>query len=144
MVAFAQINVIVADMSASSAFYRRLGLTVDLPMPDHASVRLPGGFRLELDTAASVATWSGAAIAPVAGSVVLGFELSDRAAVDAVYADLVDAGSRPLTPPYDAFWGSRYAIVADPDGNPVSLMSPAEPARENWPPDVPVLHSPDE
>lgn len=144
-IAFAQINIIVADMAASLAFYRLLGLTIDLPMPDHASARLPNGFRLEFDTPASAATWSSAATGAVAGSSVLGFDVPDRPAVDAVYAELVDAGTHPLTPPYDAFWGSRYAIVADPDGNPVALMSPAEPAFESWPPEVPlVVSSPDE
>ena len=32
--------------------------------------------------------------------------------------------------PYDAFWGARYAIVEDPDGNAVGLMSPIDPDRQ--------------
>lgn len=145
MVAFAQLNVIVADMSATLAFYRRLGLTVELPMPSHASAVTADGVRLEFDSVESEATWSAAAIAPTAGSVVLGFTVEDRAAVDAVFDDLVAAGARALTVPYDAFWGSRYAIVADPDGNPVALMSPADPALESWPPNVPpMVRTPDE
>ncbi|NQX27706.1 VOC family protein [Microbacteriaceae bacterium VKM Ac-2854] len=145
MVAFAQVNVIVADMSATLAFYRRLGLTVELPMPSHASAVTADGVRLEFDTVESEATWSAAAIAPAAGGTVLGFALDDRAAVDAAFADLVAEGARALTVPYDAFWGSRYAIVADPDGNPVALMSPADPTFENWPPQVPpMVRTPDE
>jgi len=27
-------------------------------------------------------------------------------------------------PPWDAFWGQRYAIVTDPDGNHISLFAP--------------------
>lgn len=38
-------------------------------------------------------------------------------------------------PPFDAFWGARYAIVADPDGNDVGLMSPVEESRRTWPPE---------
>ena len=30
--------------------------------------------------------------------------------------------------PYDAFWGARYAVVSDPDGNGVGIMSPVDPA----------------
>ena len=31
--------------------------------------------------------------------------------------------------PYDAFWGARYAVVSDPDGNGVGIMSPIDPAQ---------------
>ena len=48
--------------------------------------------------------------------VVVGFKLSSRDAVDAVYGDLTGAGYTGLQVPYDAFWGSRYAVVEDPDG----------------------------
>ena len=33
--------------------------------------------------------------------------------------------------PYDAFWGARYAVVSDPDGNGVGIMSPVDPARRS-------------
>ena len=37
--------------------------------------------------------------------------------------------------PYDAFWGARYAVVSDPDGHGVGIMSPVDPAlRRNEPP----------
>jgi hypothetical protein len=36
---------------------------------------------------------------------------------------------------FDAFWGARYAIVADPDGNDVGLMSPIDESRRTWPPE---------
>ncbi len=35
-------------------------------------------------------------------------------------------GHRSLHPPSDGFWGARYAIVEDPDGRAVGLMSPVE------------------
>jgi uncharacterized glyoxalase superfamily protein PhnB len=34
----------------------------------------------------------------------------------------------------EAFWGACYAIVEDPDGNPVGIMSPADPAFRSEPP----------
>lgn len=43
-------------------------------------------------------------------------------------------GHKGRQPPYDAFWGARYAIVADPDGNDVGLMSPLDEKRRTWPP----------
>ncbi len=40
------------------------------------------------------------------------------------YAELTSAGYRGRQPPFDAFWGARYAIVADPDTQICSLGSP--------------------
>jgi hypothetical protein len=47
-------------------------------------------------------------------------------------------GARPPSaqPPFDAFWGARYAIVEDPDGNHIGLMSPSDPALRTAPPKV--------
>ena len=61
-----------------------------------------------------------------------------RRAVDEVYADLAGAGYPGRQPPYDAFWGARYAIVEDPDGNPVRLMSPIDAGLRHWPPAPPL------
>ncbi len=64
---------------------------------------------------------------------VLGFKVSSRERVDHIYADLTGAGYKVQQAPYDAFWGARYAIVEDPDGNPVGIMSPIDPNRRNTP-----------
>ncbi len=69
-------------------------------------------------------------------SVIVGFSLPSRDAVDQRYVELTSAryvGRQP--PPFDAFWGARYAIVADPDGNDVGLMSPIDETRRTWPPE---------
>ena len=68
---------------------------------------------------------------------MLGFSLASPEAVDEMYAELTGAGYRGHQPPYDAFWGARYAIVDDPDGNPVGLMSPIEEELKYWPPRPP-------
>jgi uncharacterized glyoxalase superfamily protein PhnB len=65
--------------------------------------------------------------------VVLGFSFPSREAVDERYADLVGAGYVGRQPPYDAFWGARYAVVQDPDGNDVGLMSPVDPTKRSVP-----------
>jgi uncharacterized glyoxalase superfamily protein PhnB len=133
------LNVIVGEMPASLDFYRRLGVTV----PDaaagpgaHVQLRMPGGFSLELDTAESARIWhAGWRADPASTGVVIGFALPSREAVDERYAELTSAGYRGRQPPFDAFWGARYAIVADPDGNDVGLMSPVDEARRAWPPE---------
>jgi hypothetical protein len=47
------------------------------------------------------------------------------------------AGYRAQQAPYDAFWGARYAIVEDPDGNAIGLMGPADADSRYWPPTTP-------
>jgi len=43
--------------------------------------------------------------------------------------DLVEHGAVGQQPPWDAFWGARYAVVEDPDGNAVGIMSAIDPDR---------------
>jgi lactoylglutathione lyase len=46
--------------------------------------------------------------------------------VDAVAETLTAAGAELLRAPGDMPWGERIGIVADPDGNPVTLAAPAQ------------------
>jgi uncharacterized glyoxalase superfamily protein PhnB len=133
------LNLVVGDMAASLEFYGRLGVAVPGGADAagaHVQLRMPGGFSLELDTAESARLWHAAWRAdPASGAVVVGFALASRQAVDARYAELTSAGYTGRQPPFDAYWGARYAIVADPDGNDVGLMSPIDQARRTWPPE---------
>ncbi len=123
---FDLIGIVVADMGKALAFYRRLGL--DLPdsadAEPHVETTLRGGLRLAFDTEDVIRsfhpTWT-----PVRGGRTnLAFLLADAAGVDALYADLVAAGHHGELAPFDAFWGQRYAVVHDPDGNGVDLFAP--------------------
>jgi uncharacterized glyoxalase superfamily protein PhnB len=49
---------------------------------------------------------------------------------------MTGAGYRGLREPHDAFWGARYAIIEDPDGIAVGLMSPVSPDKKSPPPEV--------
>ena len=132
------LNVIVADMSASLDFYRQLGVVPDgdVTTGAHVQLRMPSGFSLELDTAESVRLWHAAwRTDPAGASVIIGFSLPTREAVDERYVALTSAGYPGRQAPFDAFWGARYAIVADPDGNDVGLMSPIDESRRTWPPE---------
>src|SRR5579862_7045440 len=133
-----QINLVTRDMDASLAFYRRLG--IDIPDRDpawdlhHRSAAGDGGLDLDLDSETFAREWDEGWRG--GSGCVIGCKLASRAEVDRVYADLTGAGYRGQQEPWDAFWGARYAIVEDPDGNAVGLMSPADPARrwEKGPP----------
>jgi catechol 2,3-dioxygenase-like lactoylglutathione lyase family enzyme len=140
-----QLDLVVRDIDASVAFYRRLGLEI----PDdaiwrtasgahHVDLQLPGGLHLHFDSAALTKSFdSGWPDPPGNGSrTIVGFSLSSRKAVDECYAELVAAGYTGRQAPYDAFWGARYAVIEDPDGNHVGLMSPLDPARRLPPPAI--------
>ncbi|MBF6297013.1 VOC family protein [Nocardia amamiensis] len=120
------IGIIVTDMAASVAFYRRLGL--DFPagseQEGHAEAALPNGLRLTLDTEAVIKSFHSEWTPPTrAGRLGIAFRCADPAEVDAVYAELVGAGYHGELKPWDAFWGQRYAVVHDPDGNGVDLYA---------------------
>lgn len=130
-----QLNLLVDDMRAAVEFYRRLGVTASADSGPHAELNLPDGLLVELDTVHSAKVWhAGVRADPGSGRVIIGFSLPSREAVDVSYAELTAAGYEGRQPPYDAFWGSRYAIVADPAGNDVGLMSPADESMRSWPP----------
>jgi catechol 2,3-dioxygenase-like lactoylglutathione lyase family enzyme len=148
-----QLNMVVRDMDATLAFYRRLGFVIEAePGASHVELPLPNGLVVEFDDAESVAMWHsgwpGSTSGPgntggpgatgghlnTGGGIVLGLALPARAAVDAIYAEVTAAGYAGRQPPFDAFWGSRYAVVEDPDGHQVGLMSPIDDARKTWPP----------
>jgi catechol 2,3-dioxygenase-like lactoylglutathione lyase family enzyme len=138
--AFNQINFVAADMAATLAFYRALGLPIEAEEGEpHVEVHLPGGMSLEFDDASSIAMWdSGWKATSCGGPAVFNFALPAREAVDSTYESLTAGGlGAGHQRPYDAFWGSRYAIVEDPDGRLVGLMSPRDDDKRSWPPASP-------
>lgn len=138
MPALSQINVIVKDMKATLEFYRRLGLSIDADGSEfHVEVVFPNGTSIEFDTVESVSSWDSGWNGSLGSGVVIGLALDSPVAVDTVYREVTATGAKGRQPPYDAFWGSRYAIVEDPDGNGVGLMGPMDAARKYWPPRPP-------
>jgi len=136
-----QINIVTTDMDASLAFYRRLGVEIPDRSPEwdphHRSANVERGTDLDLDSAEFAREWDqGWRGGGRGGGCVIGFKLATRDEVDRVFADLTGAGYRGQQEPWDAFWGARYAVVEDPDGNAVGLMSPVDPAmrRDSTPP----------
>ena len=143
-----QINIVSGNLDASLAFYRRLGVEI----ADDGVWRTPSGIhhvgagdhaagstmQFDIDSTAFARLWNRGwqGLEELRGRVVVGFKLPSRTAVDAVYADLTGAGCSGLQAPYDAFWGSRYAVIEDPDGVAVGLMSPSSPKHRSTPPEV--------
>jgi catechol 2,3-dioxygenase-like lactoylglutathione lyase family enzyme len=143
-----QLNIVSGNVDASIAFYRRLG--VDIPDPriwrtptgvHHVSAieaDSPEAATLDLDSTAFAQIWNKgwAGHKDLAGRVVVGFSVNSREEVDRLYGEMTAAGHRGLQAPWDAFWGARYAIVEDPDGIAVGLMSPTSAKHRAPPPEV--------
>jgi uncharacterized glyoxalase superfamily protein PhnB len=122
----AVVELVVSDMPAALAFYRRLGLDLpaDADAAPHVEVEL-GGVRLAFDIVDTIRSFDPEWTPPSGGHrVALAFECGSPAEVDAAWSDLTDAGYEGHLAPWDAFWGMRYAVVRDPDGTPVDLFAP--------------------
>ena len=129
-----QFNLVVTDMDTTITFYRLLGLSIPETTPDwrphHRTAEMPGGIALDFDSTEFAHIWDTAwSDGPRMG--VLGFAVSSRQEVDDLYRTMTEAGYMGEQQPYDAFWGARYAVVQDPDGNPVGIMSPIDLARRS-------------
>lgn len=114
-------------MAATLAFYRRLGLDIpaDADGQPHVDVPLDGGMRLAFDTEETIRSFEPGWSPPSGGHrVALAFACEDPGQVDTAFAELTAAGYEGHLPPWDAFWGMRYAVVHDPDGVPVDLYAP--------------------
>jgi uncharacterized glyoxalase superfamily protein PhnB len=142
---FTGLNLVANDFEATLTFYRLLGVAIPDDKvwrtdsgPHHtAGVDIGGTSEVEIDSPTLARAYhAGYREAPSSPTTVLGFSLPSRDAVDEVYATLTAAGNPSRQAPYDAFWGARYAIVADPDGRDVGLMSPIDPDRRGSPPDL--------
>ncbi|HEY3835739.1 MAG TPA: VOC family protein [Bryobacteraceae bacterium] len=144
---FDQLNIVSANPEASLEFYRRLG--VEIPEQaiwrtrtgiHHASVRgtADDAPDLDIDSIAFAKKWNSGwdGREDLKGCVVVGFHVSSRSDVDELYIKMTKAGYAGLQSPYDAIWGARYAVLEDPDGIAVGLMSPVSPELRSKPPEV--------
>ncbi len=138
-----QVNLVVRDVPTSIAFWRHFGLNVEeAAHPEwarhHATVVMPSGLRLELDSQLFAKQWNpGWRPSGGNGMGVLFFQVPAADEVDRLFADVTKAGYAGQKAPEDAFWGARYAIVEDPDGNAVGIMSPIDPSSRRPPPPPP-------
>ncbi|MEU3888296.1 VOC family protein [Streptomyces sp. NPDC029041] len=124
---FDAIGLVVSDMAASVAFYRLLGFAFPDGAEDqpHAETGLPGGLRLMLDTEETVRSFLPGWQRPTGGGQAsLALRCDGPQEVDALYGELTGSGYHGELKPWDAFWGQRYAVVHDPDGNGVDLFAP--------------------
>lgn len=124
MASLSVVSIVVSNMAASIGFYSDLGLTLSGGGPDDDHSDFAGdGVRVMLDTESLMCKLHPEWVRPTGGhAMALAFECESPEAVDRTFESFVKAGHVSVQVPWDAFWGQRYATVADPDGNPVDLF----------------------
>lgn len=140
-----KIIIIAQKFSETLAFYQLLGLDIPNIFSEPADTRHAmvnnGGTGLSLDNDALARYYNAQWRTSEPGrSVLIIAQCDTREEVDANYQRMIAAGYASAQVPYDAFWGSRFAIVVDPEGNPIGLESPSSNTFRSWPP----ISSPDE
>jgi catechol 2,3-dioxygenase-like lactoylglutathione lyase family enzyme len=120
------VGMTVSDMAATLRFYRLLEL--DIPEgvegEPYVEVITPNGYRLSWNSLEMVKSLEPEWVEPAGQRIGLAFKCDSPAEVDALYNKIVASGYTSHKEPWDAFWGQRYAVVLDPDGNKVDLFAP--------------------
>jgi catechol 2,3-dioxygenase-like lactoylglutathione lyase family enzyme len=135
-----QVNLVVTDVEAARTFYTRLGVEFGeerdpVWAAHHVSAEHTEHTPLDVDLDSTTFAHKWDRGWPGGSGMVLGFKVETREEVDELVDALEAGGAAVQQPPYDAFWGARYAVVSDPAGNAVGIMSPVDPSRRSEPPD---------
>ena len=120
------ITVTSRNLSTSAKFYSLLGFRFPEFAPDEKHlepITAEGEVRLMIDERELMKSITGHEPTPPNHSS-FAIKCGGPAEVDAAVAGIRDAGFTVVKEPWDAFWGQRYAIVADPDGYMVDLFAP--------------------
>ena len=119
------IGIVSDDPARAVAFYKLLGIElVAHGGADHYEATTPSGVRIMLDSLELIRSFEPSYEKARGSGVIMCFKQSSAKAVDELHAAITKAGHKSIKAPWDAFWGQRYACVADPDGNQVDLFAP--------------------
>jgi catechol 2,3-dioxygenase-like lactoylglutathione lyase family enzyme len=118
------VGIVVKDMKRALDFYRALGF--DIPEADNGQMHVEikhEGVRIAFDTIDVARDVYGSWEEPSGHRIELAYLCESAGALDELYRTVVARGYEGRREPWDAFWGQRYAILADPDGNLISLFA---------------------
>lgn len=117
------VGIVVKEMKAALDFYRVLGF--EIPETENEALHVEveqEGIRLAFDQLSMAKEIFGIWEEPTGHRIELAFLCESKDSLDALYKKVIDHGYGGHREPWDAFWGQRYAIVTDPDGNLISLF----------------------
>ena len=120
------VTVTSSDFAKTVKFYSLLGFSFPKfeANPKHLEAITPAGdVRLMIDSAELMKNITGKTPVPPTHSS-FAMKCQSPADVDAAIVAIHKAGFTVIKDPWDAFWGQRYAIVADPEGYMTDLFAP--------------------
>jgi catechol 2,3-dioxygenase-like lactoylglutathione lyase family enzyme len=116
------ISIVTRDMKTSLAFYRHIFTIPDgLENEGHVEITLENTLRFAWDTVRVMQSFE--PHYTFTPKQVDAFLCDSPVQVDDKFEYLVANGGTSVKEPWDAIWGQRYALVADPDGNVLDLFA---------------------
>lgn len=118
----AMVGIIVSEMEKAISFYECLGLTVQQRYGEDYVELANKTIRISLNTKKMIEGVYGFRPSLSGERIELAFELDSASAVDAMCLKLTQENHEIIKQPWAAPWGQYYALVADVDGNILSLF----------------------
>lgn len=119
------VGVVSTDIDKTISFYELLGFSFGELTPDKKhveSISEGTSIRLMIDSEDVIKEIIGETSTPSNHSM-FAIQYSSPDEVDSVVAKIKAAGFTVVKEPWNAFWGQRYAVVADPDNYKVDLYA---------------------
>lgn len=118
------IGIVSKNLKESIRFYEILGVCFSEVGKDHWEAVTTQGVRIMLDSVDLMKKINPQWEEPKRSGMVLCFKQDSPEKVNKLYSRITEAGFSSMKPPWDAFWGQRYASVLDPDDNQIDIFSP--------------------
>ena len=121
---FDAIGIVSENPNRSIEFFKILGVEIkQYENSGHYEGTTPSGVRIMLDTVEMIRTIDPNWQKSRGNGLVLCFKQDSPLQIDDLYQRITHAGFSGVKAPWNAFWGHRYACVADPDGNQIDLFA---------------------
>ena len=124
----------VDDLDRAAAFYEALGWKREKTEDQGIVVFNLLGQVLGLYPKEALARDMGVDVSEIGGfsGVSIGYNVRNKAEVDAIYDAAINAGGRGVKEPHEIFWGGYSSYIADPDGHIWEIAhNPFSPPRED-------------
>ena len=121
---FTMVVLLIEDLPRSLAFYRRLGVEFPPDAEQRTDIQVPIGDSHQLVLTTGFVRNDPDRQPPSGGSrIMLEFFVDGHEAIDAKYAELVEAGYHGRRPPWTTSFDAYMCLVDDPDGNTVLVTA---------------------
>lgn len=117
------LGIVTKNMTMAIDFYEMLGFSVIGDSTEDYVELNNKNVRISLNTSKMVADIYGYEPITTGDKLELAFLCDTVEEVNDTYKKMKDAGYDIFKEPWDAFWGQRYAIIKDIDGNLLSLFA---------------------